>query len=136
MSAWIKMIEDEGATGTLKEMYDKVRAPNGTVDNVMRAHSLRPRTIDQLVGGMPLVFQRNKSQGVDATYHFTFTGDEQRQVTFVIRDQTFPGSYVVPQPVIVSFHDLLRLELEFAAELCAQACGASAAHGAGLWALV
>ena len=46
MSAWIKMIEDEGATGALKEMYDKVRAPNGTVDAVMRAHSLRPHTME------------------------------------------------------------------------------------------
>lgn len=46
MSAWIEMIADEDATGDLKEMYDKVRTPHGTVDNVMRAHSLRPKTMD------------------------------------------------------------------------------------------
>lgn len=45
MSAWITMIADEDATGVLKEMYDKVRTPHGTVDNVMRAHSLRPHTM-------------------------------------------------------------------------------------------
>ncbi len=46
MSAWIEMIADEKADGFLKEMYDKVRTPHGTVDNVMRAHSLRPQTMD------------------------------------------------------------------------------------------
>ncbi len=61
------------------------RFPNKTAKRV--GNSLRPRTIDQLLEGMPLVFQRNKSQGVDATYHFTFTGDEQRQATFAIRDR-------------------------------------------------
>ena len=44
MTAWIKMIEDRHAEGVLKEMYDKVRTPHGTVDNVMRAHSLRHLT--------------------------------------------------------------------------------------------
>ena len=46
MSAWIKMIADEDATGLVKEMYDKVRTPHGTVDNVMKAHSLRPHTMN------------------------------------------------------------------------------------------
>ena len=45
MSAWINMIADADATGVVKEMYDKVRTPHGTVDNVMRAHSLRPHTM-------------------------------------------------------------------------------------------
>jgi len=40
MSAWIKMIPLEEATGQLKEMYDLALTPSGTVDNVMRAHSL------------------------------------------------------------------------------------------------
>ena len=46
MSACIKMIPLEEATGYLKEMYEKVKTPHGTVDNVMRVHSLRPRTMD------------------------------------------------------------------------------------------
>ena len=45
MSAWIKMIEDNEATGDVKEMYAKARSPHGTVDNVMRCQSLRPHTI-------------------------------------------------------------------------------------------
>lgn len=46
MSAWIKMVSPEDATGRLKELYDGVTTPHGTVDNVMRAHSLRPETLD------------------------------------------------------------------------------------------
>jgi len=45
MSAWIRMTPVAEATGTLKAMYDKVKTPHGTVDNVMRAHSLRPHTM-------------------------------------------------------------------------------------------
>jgi len=43
--AWIKTIEPESARGELKELYDQVTTPHGTVDNVMKAHSLRPRTM-------------------------------------------------------------------------------------------
>ena len=46
MSACIKMVPLEEATGYLREMYEKVKTPHGTVDNVMRAHSLRPRTME------------------------------------------------------------------------------------------
>jgi uncharacterized peroxidase-related enzyme len=46
MTAWIEMIPDEEAHGTVKEMYDLARTPHGTVDNVMRSQSLRPRTIE------------------------------------------------------------------------------------------
>jgi putative sterol carrier protein len=41
---------------------------------------------------MPLVFQRGKSKGLDATYHFTFTGEETMQATVVIRNQTLQVS--------------------------------------------
>ena len=46
MSAWIKMISDEDADETLKKSLDLARTPHGTVDNVMRVHSLRPSTMD------------------------------------------------------------------------------------------
>tara|TARA_Y100000385_G_scaffold230093_1_gene241694 strand:+ start:7326 stop:7895 length:570 start_codon:yes stop_codon:yes gene_type:complete len=45
MSAWIKMIPESEATGPLVEMYDQARTPHGTVDNVMKVHSLRPHTM-------------------------------------------------------------------------------------------
>lgn len=46
MSAWIKMIADEDADASLKAALDLARTPHGTVDNVMRVHSLRPNTMN------------------------------------------------------------------------------------------
>lgn len=45
MSAWIKMIPEDEATGILRELYDEAMTPHGTVDNVMKVHSLRPHTM-------------------------------------------------------------------------------------------
>jgi alkylhydroperoxidase family enzyme len=46
MSAWIRMIPLEEAQGSLASAYQKVTTPHGTVDNVMKAHSLRPHTME------------------------------------------------------------------------------------------
>ncbi len=46
MSAWIKMVEDDAAGQRLKDLLDKARTPHGTVDTVMRVHSLRPETMN------------------------------------------------------------------------------------------
>ena len=46
MSAWIRMISDEDANETLTAALDLARTPHGTVDNVMRVHSLRPNTMN------------------------------------------------------------------------------------------
>ncbi|MBM3384276.1 MAG: peroxidase-related enzyme [Betaproteobacteria bacterium] len=46
MSAWIRMVPLQEATGALAEAYRKVTTPHGTVDNVMKAHSLRPHTME------------------------------------------------------------------------------------------
>ncbi len=45
MSAWIEMIADEDAGDELREALQMARTPHGTVDNVMRVHSLRPSTM-------------------------------------------------------------------------------------------
>lgn len=45
MSAWIDMISDEDADEPLLEALRLARTPHGTVDNVMRVHSLRPSTL-------------------------------------------------------------------------------------------
>ncbi|MEC4670304.1 MAG: hypothetical protein VST66_00290, partial [Nitrospirota bacterium] len=44
-------------------------------------NSLRPRSLQQSLDGLPLVFPRDKSKGLAATYHFTFTGKESRKAT-------------------------------------------------------
>lgn len=46
MSAWIEMISDADAEGRLKDLLDHARTPHGTVDTVMRVHSLRPETMN------------------------------------------------------------------------------------------
>jgi len=45
MAAWIKMLSDEEAGEDLQEVLMLARTPHGTVDNVMRVHSLRPNTM-------------------------------------------------------------------------------------------
>lgn len=45
MSAWIRMISDEEADEELLDVLKLARTPHGTVDNVMRVHSLRPNTM-------------------------------------------------------------------------------------------
>lgn len=45
MAAWIEMIDDEEADPALRNVLDLARTPHGTVDNVMRVHSLRPSTM-------------------------------------------------------------------------------------------
>lgn len=44
--AWIKTIEYEQATGKLKKLYDRVKGPNGNIDNILKVHSLRPHTLE------------------------------------------------------------------------------------------
>ena len=45
MTSWIKMINDDDADADLQEALDAARTPHGTIDNVMRVHSLRPNTM-------------------------------------------------------------------------------------------
>ncbi|HKS83206.1 MAG TPA: SCP2 sterol-binding domain-containing protein [Candidatus Acidoferrales bacterium] len=49
-------------------------------------------TIRGFLRGLNFVFQRGKSEGMNATYHFTFTGQEDVQATVVIRDKTLQVS--------------------------------------------
>ena len=72
--------------GSDAEAHVAKRFPNKTVKRV--GGSLRPRSIEGFLEGLPLVFQKNQSEGVNATYHFTFTGDEERKATIVIQDKT------------------------------------------------
>ena len=46
MSAWIDMISDEEADVDLLDALQLARTPHGTVDNVMRVHSLRLQLLE------------------------------------------------------------------------------------------
>jgi ferredoxin len=61
------------------------RFPNKKTKRV--GSGLRPRSIENFLNMLPHVFQRNQSEGLDACYHFTFTGSEERNATVVIRDK-------------------------------------------------
>jgi len=43
---WIKTISYDDATGTLKELYDRIKGPDNNIDNIMLAHSLRPHSME------------------------------------------------------------------------------------------
>jgi hypothetical protein len=47
----------------------------------------RPRSIRSFLSVLPHVFQRHASKGLDAMFHFTFTGEELAEATVVIRDK-------------------------------------------------
>jgi alkyl sulfatase BDS1-like metallo-beta-lactamase superfamily hydrolase len=72
--------------GSDAETYVAKRFPNKEIKHV--GNSLRPRSIQGFLDGLPLVFERKKSEGLSATYHFTFTGQETKQATVIIRNQT------------------------------------------------
>src|SRR4026209_941119 len=61
------------------------RFPHKKIKHV--GNSLRPNSIEVFLKGIPNVFQPGKSAGLSATFHFTFTGTEQRQATVVIQQQ-------------------------------------------------
>ena len=44
--SWIKTITYENATGRLKKLYDRIKGPQGVLDNVLTIHSLRPHTLE------------------------------------------------------------------------------------------
>ena len=43
--AWIEMIPEEEATGRLQELYAQYTEPWGGVDNIMKIHSLNPKSM-------------------------------------------------------------------------------------------
>ena len=44
--SWIDRIEYDQSEGYLRKLYDRVKGPDGRIDNVMKAHSLRPHTME------------------------------------------------------------------------------------------
>jgi len=43
--AWIKVIQENNATGKLKELYDMYTEPWGGVDNIIKIHSLNVKSM-------------------------------------------------------------------------------------------
>jgi Fe-S-cluster-containing hydrogenase component 2 len=72
--------------GSDAEAHVARRFPKKTTKRV--GNGLHPRSIQFFLRSMPRAFQRGQAEGLDVTYHFTFTGAEEREATVVIRDQT------------------------------------------------
>lgn len=71
--------------GSDAEEYVPKRFPKKSVKRV--SNGIRPKHIDGFLFGLKLIFQPGQSKGLDAVYHFRFTGREQRDATVVIRGQ-------------------------------------------------
>jgi ferredoxin len=72
--------------GSDAEAVARRKFKNKTVKPV--SNGLKPRSIAGLLNFMPFVFQPNQSRNLDATFHFTFTGAEEREATVTIRNRT------------------------------------------------
>jgi putative sterol carrier protein len=71
--------------GSDAEAHAKKRFKNKWVKHV--GSGVRPNTVRGFLDSLPLAFQRQASEGLSATYHFTFTGAEDARATVVIADQ-------------------------------------------------
>ncbi|MBI5251145.1 MAG: SCP2 sterol-binding domain-containing protein [Desulfomonile tiedjei] len=72
--------------GSDAEAHVAAHFPNKTVKRI--SNGLRPNSVQGFLQSLPLVFQRYRSEGLNATFHFTFTGEESCKGTAVIRDKT------------------------------------------------
>jgi len=51
-------------------------------------NGIRPPSVAFFLASMPIAFQRHQSEGLNATYHFTFSGSEEAEATVVIKDKS------------------------------------------------
>jgi len=72
--------------GSDAEAYVPRRFPWKKVKAV--GNGLRPDSIDGFLFGLTLIFQPGRAKGLDATYHFTFRGEETRSATVCIKKGT------------------------------------------------
>lgn len=87
----VKPLQDKVETvyvvpGSDAEEYVPRRFPHKTTKQV--GNGVRPRSIRGFLNALPLAFQREQAQDLEAIYHFTFTGKEHAKATVVIRNQT------------------------------------------------
>ena len=43
--AWIRMIDEDDARGSLRELYERMTEPWGGVDHILKVHSLNPASL-------------------------------------------------------------------------------------------
>lgn len=72
--------------GSDAESHARKRFPHKPLRHVRGR--LRAHTIEALIRGMPIAFQRGRAEGLAARYHFSFRGAEEADVSIEIRDLT------------------------------------------------
>src|SRR5258708_4186638 len=75
------------AAGSDAEEHVARRFPLKTIKQV--GNGLRPRSILRFLSGLRLTFQPGKAATLNAVYHFTFTGKEEKLATVTIREGTW-----------------------------------------------
>ncbi len=71
--------------GSDSESHVAKRYPHKTIKLV--GNGLRPKSAQNFLDSLPVVFQRNQSEGMNVTYHFTFGGEENLKATVVIKNK-------------------------------------------------
>jgi Fe-S-cluster-containing hydrogenase component 2 len=87
----VKPLQDKTETiyvipGSDAEAHVAKRFPHKPVKQVR--NNLAPTSVGGFLFGLSLVFQPNQAQGLNAVYHFTFTGQEPCKATVMVRAQT------------------------------------------------
>jgi hypothetical protein len=72
--------------GSDAEDYAPRRFPKKKIKRV--GSGIRTTSIDGFLFGLKLTFQRGKAAGLQAVYHFTFTGKESKEATVTIQNGT------------------------------------------------
>jgi Fe-S-cluster-containing hydrogenase component 2/putative sterol carrier protein len=86
----VKPLQEKAETvyvvaGSDAEAHARKRFKNKWVKHV--GSGVRPSRVRGLLDSLPLAFQPQASEGLNATYHFTFTGAEEARATVVIADK-------------------------------------------------
>jgi epoxyqueuosine reductase QueG len=72
--------------GSDAEQHVQTNFPEKRIKNI--SNGIRPGSAAMFLESLPLVFQPGQSEGLDAVFHFTFTGDEDLEGTVVIRGKS------------------------------------------------
>ncbi|MCG8685407.1 MAG: SCP2 sterol-binding domain-containing protein [Desulfobacterales bacterium] len=72
--------------GSAAEKHVRDKFPNKKVKHV--SNGIRPVSASRFLGSLPLAFSAHNSKGLNAVYHFIFTGGENLEGTVVIENQS------------------------------------------------
>ncbi len=72
--------------GSDAEDYVKRRFPHKRAKRI--GNGLRPSSVADFLQSLRLLFQRKRASGLEAVYHFVFTGSQRRSATITIADKS------------------------------------------------